>query len=97
MLAKSKYPNVNSTKLYILPLMSKTRLVILSCMAVYKPSGWDSEVLIDNNIKWTPHTIELIASGDIKKHLGILAKNFESETLTPVLKSFNLVSEPDGK
>ncbi|HAS1730872.1 TPA: hypothetical protein L0Y18_002295, partial [Enterobacter cloacae] len=96
-LAKSKYPNVNSTKLYILPLMSKTRLVILSCMAVYKPSGWDSEVLIDNNIKWTPHTIELIASGDIKKHLGILAKNFESETLTPVLKSFNLVSEPDGK
>ncbi|VAL40817.1 Uncharacterized protein containing caspase domain [Enterobacter kobei] len=96
-LAKSKYPNINSTKLYILPLMSKTRLVILSCMAVYKPSGWDSEILIDNNIKWTPHTIELISSGDIKKHLGLLAKNFESETLTPVLKSFNLVSEPDGK
>ena len=95
--AKSKYPNINSTKLYILPFLSKTRLVILSCMAFYKPSGWDSEVLIDNNIKWTPHTIELITSNDIKKHLTVLAKNFENETLHPILKAFKLLPDSDKK
>lgn len=95
--AKSKHPNINSTKLYILPFLSKTRLVILSCMAFYKPSSWDSEVLIDNNIKWTPHIIELITSNDIKKHLTDLAKNFENETLYPILKAFKLLPDSDKK
>ncbi|HFR6869782.1 TPA: hypothetical protein ACHXNX_004721, partial [Shigella dysenteriae] len=70
---------------------------ILSCMAFYKPSSWDSEVLIDNNIKWTPHIIELITSNDIKKHLTDLAKNFENETLYPILKAFKLLPDSDKK
>nr|ASU04563.1 Hypothetical protein [Escherichia coli] len=54
-------------------------------------------MLIDNNIKWTPHIIELITSNDIKKHLTDLAKNFENETLYPILKAFKLLPDSDKK
>lgn len=96
-LAKAKYPNVNSSRLYILPFLSKTKLVILSCIASYKPSGWNDEILIDSNIKWAPHVIELIASDEIDGHISTLARNFETEVLAPVLKSFNLLPEVKGK
>ncbi|WP_164038193.1 caspase family protein [Serratia marcescens] len=95
-LAKSKYPNINSTKLYILPFLSKTRLVILSCIALYKPSGWENETRVDSNVKWTPYNIELASEGNLVNYLRTLAENFESETLTPVLKSFNLLSDKSG-
>lgn len=95
--AKSKYPNVNSAKLFILPLLSKTRIVLLSCTASYKPSGWDGEVLIDSNIKWTPYNIELISSNDLDGYLVSLSKTFEKEVLAPVLKNFNLLTESKGK
>ncbi|MFP2237827.1 caspase domain-containing protein [Pseudescherichia vulneris] len=96
-LAKAKYPNVNSAKLFILPFLSKTKLVILSCVAPFRPSGWDDEVLIDSNIKWTPYVIELIASDGINDHISVLVKNFETEVITPVLKTFNLLPETKGK
>ncbi len=92
-MAKSKYPNVNSAKLFILPLLSKTRLVILSCTASFKPSGWDEETLVDNQIKWTPNVIELIEKDDIEKYFDELAKRFEKEVLSPVLKIFNIAHE----
>ena len=96
-MAKSKYPNINSARLYILPLLSKTRLVLLSCTALYKPSGWDGEVLVDNNIKWAPYNIELIASDEIGTYLSKLASSFEKEILIPVYKSFNLLTDSKNK
>jgi len=96
-MAKSKYPNVNSAKLFILPLLSKTRLVLLSCTASYRPHGWDDEILNDSSTKWTPYNIELIANSEINGYLITLVQNFEKEIITPVLKSFNLLTEPKGK
>ncbi|MGM3161461.1 caspase family protein [Dickeya undicola] len=95
--SKSKHPNINSARLYLLPLLSKTKLVILSCTASYKPSGWDSEILIDSNIKWTPHTLELISKNELGKYLGLLAINFEDEISNTILKSFNLLQDSKDK
>lgn len=92
--AKAKYPNINSVKLYVLPFLSKTKLVILSSMISYKPSGWESEIMIGDNIKWTPHTIDLISIEELDVYLSGLAKNFESEILNTILKNFNLLPEP---
>lgn len=96
-MAKSKYPNINSAKLFVLPLLSKTRLVILSCTASFKPSGWDDETLVDSQIKWTPNVIELINKIEIDNYFGKLAKLFEQEVLAPVLKTFNISPEAKGK
>ena len=95
-MAKAKYPNINSSKLYILPLLSKTKLVILSCVASFKSSGWDSETLTDSNIKWIPYSIELIAQDNLSDYISALANNFETGILTPLLKSFNLLLESKG-
>lgn len=96
-MAKSKYPNINSVKLFILPLLSKTRLVILSCTASFKPSGWGDETLVDNQIKWTPNFIELIDKDNIGKYFGELAKRFEKDALSPVLKAFDVHPESKDK
>lgn len=95
-MAKAKYPNINSSKLYILPLLSKTKLVILSCVASFKSSGWDSETLTDSNIKWIPYSIELIDQDNLSDYISALANNFETGILTPLLKSFNLLLESKG-
>lgn len=94
--AEAKYPNINSAKLYVLPLLSKTKLVILSSIVSYKSSGWDYEVMVDNNIKWTPHTIELASKDGLNIYLNNLEKNFESELLNTILKNFNLLPESKG-
>lgn len=94
--AEAKYPNINSSLLYILPFLSKTRLVILSSVVSYKSSGWDYEVMVDNNIKWTPHTIDLTSKDGLNIYLSTLAKNFESELLNAILKNLNLLPEPKG-
>ncbi|MEM8060255.1 caspase family protein [Morganella morganii subsp. sibonii] len=96
-MAKSKYPNINSAKLFILPLLSKTRLVILSCTASFKPSGWNDEMLVDSQVKWTPKFIELIEENNIEKYFDELAKSFEKEALSPVLKAFNINPDPKSK
>ncbi|MDS0533104.1 caspase family protein [Klebsiella quasipneumoniae] len=95
-MAKAKYPNINSSKLYVLPLLSKTKLVILSCVASFKSLGWDSESLTDSNVKWVPHHIELIAQEKLPDYINSLADNFDSEVLNPLLKSFNLLPESKG-
>ncbi|OCJ24623.1 caspase family protein [Serratia sp. 14-2641] len=87
--AKSKYPNLNSMVMYILPLLSRTKVVIFSTVAHYKSSDWDAESLVAESSKWVTKNIELCKTEELAEHISELVTSFEDSIITPLMDTFS--------
>ncbi|ELQ6151638.1 caspase family protein [Cronobacter turicensis] len=89
-LAKTKYPNINSMIMYILPFLGRTKLILFSGTAPYKPSGWESEELQTSYVRWSSQSIELIKKEELGSYIEKLAQDFESQVTNPILEAFKI-------
>ncbi|EEQ09911.1 hypothetical protein ymoll0001_17700 [Yersinia mollaretii ATCC 43969] len=91
--AKSEYENINSSILYILPIISRTAIIIFSFQCHYKKINWSDEREIYESQKWSSSTFELIKKLDILDYVNKLLIEFENFSLEPIKNELGIIDE----
>ena len=91
--AQPLYPNLNSMTVFLLPLISRTKMIIFSTIAPYKTVGWDKEKMITDDCKWIPKVVELADSKKLLEYINESYKQFYDSIYQPLLKNFDITSK----
>lgn len=88
--ATPNYPNLNSVSIFIIPFISRTKLLFVSTIAHYKKSGWEKESIISANCKWTTKNLELCKGEDLELHISELYEGFHDAIFSPIREMLGL-------
>lgn len=95
--AHPKYPNLNSVSIFIVPFISRTKLLFVSSIAHYKKSGWENESMVSTNCKWTTKNVELCNGEDLAFHLSELSRDFHEAVYSPIQEMLGLTTKDSNK
>lgn len=91
--AAARYPNIRSRSLILVPLVSRTKMLIFSCVAVYEQKGWDDEEMV-TRVKWQHREVALKDSDKMRGLLhDELLPSFWRSLIDPIVERFR--SEPN--
>jgi hypothetical protein len=87
-----KFPNINATVCYIIPLVSETELRIFTGFGAYEKTGW-TECELAGDINWNTRSMQLRDRDGIRSSVEKVLKDFWDFTLKPLKKRFGLIKE----
>ena len=86
--AAARYPNVRSKSIILLPLVSRTRMLIFSCFTDYEQKGWDGEEMI-TQVKWQHRKVPLKDTESIRAIVhDTLLPPFWRSLIEPIVERF---------
>ena len=92
--AAARYPNIRSKSIILLPLVSRTRMLIFSCSADYEQKGWDGEEMI-SQVKWQHRKVPLKDPESIRAIVhNTLLSPFWRSLIEPVVERFHSGPSP---
>lgn len=90
--ANPKYPNIDATVSYIVPLVSETELRIFSGFGCYKKAGWTEQAL-RGDIDWKTSAIPLKDESGNQDKIRSIFLDFWEYTLEPLKERLGLLKE----
>lgn len=87
-----RYPNIDATVSYIMPLISETELRIFSGFGRYKKAGW-TEKTPRGDVEWKTSAFPLKDESDIQEKIRSIFLDFWEYTLEPIKERFGLLKE----
>lgn len=92
---KAKFPNLHNVSFFLLPFVSKRKIIFFTTFAIYKNINWDEEKIDYSTIQWNNKEFNLKDENEIFGFIDEKIKEFVDVSITEVKKVVNFDKQED--
>lgn len=92
---KAKFPNLHNISFFLLPFVSKRKIIFFTTFAIYKNINWDEEKIEYSTIQWNNEEFNLKNEKEIFEFVDKKIKEFIDLSINEVKKAVNFNNQED--
>lgn len=92
---KTKFPNLHNISFFLLPFVSKRKIIFFTTFAIYKNINWDEEKIEYSTIRWNNEEFNLKNEKEIFEFIDKKIKEFIDLSINEVKKAVNFDKQED--